>query len=226
MKHRDSPLSSNVRPPPTASAWPLSAPNVPFPPTKPQLRSALPPLRRAAHAREECPIRLASLAGDHPSSERMTRVEHSEATIGELRAEYFRQRGFPADGGSSARWVRYPLFGGHIVLPNVKSRQRALPLHDLHHLVTGYDTSWRGEAEIAAWELAAGCHGYVAAWVLNLAAFAIGVVIAPRRLWRAFVRGRASTTLYRHHWSDRYLSMRLAELRELLGVADAPHGTR
>jgi hypothetical protein len=156
MKHRDSPLSSNVRPPPTASAWPLSAPNVPFPPTKPQLRSALPPLRRAAHAREECPIRLASLAGDHPSSERMTRVEHSEATIGELRAEYFRQRGFPADGGSSARWVRYPLFGGHVVLPNVKSRQRALPLHDLHHLVTGYDTSWRGEAEIAAWELAAG----------------------------------------------------------------------
>lgn len=170
----------------------------------------------------------AALVARTPRTRRVTGVEDPEATIAELRAGYFRKQGFPSDGGSSARWVRYPLWGGHVVLPNVTARKLALPLHDLHHLVTGYDTSWTGEAEIAAWELAAGCHGYVAAWVLNVAAFTIGVVIAPRRTWRAFVRGRGSATLYRYHWDDRYLAMRLADLRELLGVTEdsaAEHGT-
>ena len=138
--------------------------------------------------------------------------------IGTLRAEFFRTGGYAADGGSSARWVRYPLWRLNLVLPNVAARRRALPLHDLHHLATGYDTSWSGEAEIAAWELAAGCHRYAAAWVLNIAAFTIGLAIAPRRLWRAFVRGRSGTTLYRHHWCDAYLDWRLGELRAFVGL--------
>jgi hypothetical protein len=152
------------------------------------------------------------------------------ARIGDLRAEFFRTSGFGDDGGEAAKWVRYPLWGIDIVVPNVESRRRALRLHDLHHLVTGYDTSWTGESEIAAWELGAGCHGYGAAWVLNAAAFSIGVVIAPRRPWRAFVRGRGSSTLYRHGWSDAYLGWRLDEMRAFLGlgggVARATFGDR
>jgi hypothetical protein len=142
--------------------------------------------------------------------------------IGTLRAEFFRAGGFAPDGGSSARWVRYPVGPVGVVVPNVAARRRALPLHDLHHLATGYDTSWTGEAEIAAWELGAGCHGYAAAWVLNAAAFTIGLAIAPRRLWRAFVRGRSSTTLYRHHWRDEYLDWRVADLRTFLGADASP----
>jgi hypothetical protein len=49
----------------------------------------------------------------------------------------------------------------------------------------------------------------------------MGLAIAPRRLWRAFVRGRGSTTLYRHHWRAGYLDWRLGELRAFLGL-DAP----
>jgi NADPH:quinone reductase-like Zn-dependent oxidoreductase len=30
-------------------------------------------------------------------------------------------------------------------------------LHDIHHVLTGYDTTWRGKAEIGAWEIASGC---------------------------------------------------------------------
>lgn len=143
--------------------------------------------------------------------------------IGTLRAQFFREQGFDADGGSSSRWVRYPLWGVDLVLPNVAARRRALPLHDLHHLATGYDTSWTGEAEIAAWELGAGCHAYAAAWALNMAAFTIGLAIAPRRVWWAFVRGRGGTTLYRDEWRDEYLDWRLRELRAFLGVDGAPH---
>ena len=40
--------------------------------------------------------------------------------------------------------------------PNGAARVRAVRLHDLHHVATGYATSWVGEAEIGAWEREAG----------------------------------------------------------------------
>ncbi len=36
-----------------------------------------------------------------------------------------------------------------------------------------------------------------AVWLLNAGAVAIGFFLAPRRLWRAFMRGCGSTNLYR-----------------------------
>jgi hypothetical protein len=82
--------------------------------------------------------------------------------------------------------------------PNTDARRRAVRLHDLHHLATGYETSLVGEAEIGAWELAGGCKRYPAAWVLNIAAVLLGLLVAPRCTWRAFLRGRHSETLYPH----------------------------
>ena len=64
-------------------------------------------------------------------------------------------------------------------IPNTEGRRRAVRIHDLHHVVTGYQTDLRGEAEIGAWELASGCLRWPAATVLNLFALAIGLVIAP-----------------------------------------------
>ena len=173
--------------------------------------------------RARVPLWLPRRADAREASEsRMAHLDPApDNRVGAIRAQFFEAGGFAPDGGSSARWVKYPVGPVHVVLPNVSSRRRALPLHDLHHLATGYGTSWTGEAEIAAWELGAGCHGYIAPWVLNFAAFTIGLVIAPRRLWRAFVRGRSGTTLYRHHWRNEYLEWRLSELQAFLGT-DAP----
>ena len=45
-------------------------------------------------------------------------------------------------------------------------------------MLTEYDTNWVGEAEIGAWEIASGCGRYLAAWVLNLGAFGLGLAFA------------------------------------------------
>ena len=49
---------------------------------------------------------------------------------------------------------------GFLILPfpNPKARQRLVYLHDVNHLLSGYDTSWVGEGEVSAWELASGFH--------------------------------------------------------------------
>ena len=148
-------------------------------------------------------------------------------TVGEARAEYFARNGF-STAAYEDRWVRVRLFGIPIVFPNVASRRRAIRFHDIHHLVTGYATDPRGEAEIGAWEIAATFPDrglqFAAAWVLNTFMFTLGLATAPRRVYRAFVRGRHCTSLYRIGWSDGLLDRDLDALRRELGL-DEPRAT-
>jgi len=84
-----------------------------------------------------------------------------------------------------------------VPLPNVETRRRYLKYHDLHHLVTGYSVGRIGEGEVSAWELGTGS-AFVSPMlgVMNLIALSTGLVLEPRRMWRAFVRGCASRNLY------------------------------
>jgi hypothetical protein len=99
---------------------------------------------------------------------------------------------------------------------------RAVRFHDLHHVVTGYDTTWTGEAEIGAWEVASGCAHHYAAWVLNLQALAVGLLINPGAVFRAFLRGRHSRNLYREVLSDSLLALTVGEMRRRLRLDTTP----
>lgn len=137
----------------------------------------------------------------------------------DARRRYFADNGF--DGTYSERWVRLKAGPIRLVFPNAAGRVRAVKLHDLHHIVTGYQTTWTGEAEIGAWEIGGGCGRFAWAWLLNLQAFAIGVVIAPRAVWPAFVRGRHTRNLYRGGDTEldaAVLDRSVGEMRQRLGL--------
>ena len=142
-------------------------------------------------------------------------VRPHEITVREARDRYFAENGLSEDGYTE-RWVKLPVGPFTIVFPNTGGRQRAVVLHDLHHVATGYSTTWRGEAEISAWELGAGCGRYWAAWGLNTGAAALGLVIAPRRTWHAWRRGRGSRALYRDGFTADLLDLTVTELRRRL----------
>lgn len=143
-----------------------------------------------------------------------------QLTVREARALYFASAGFAADGGYADPWVRLKLGKKTVfAFPNTAARVRAVRFHDLHHVLTGYDTSWTGEAEIGAWELAAGCGRHYAAWLLNLGAAALGLLFAPRRVVRAFARGRRSDTLYHEQFSDELLDQTVGALRKRMRLA-------
>ena len=145
-----------------------------------------------------------------------------ESTLLEARRLYFEANGFPLDGGYQAKWVDFELGPIPMPFPNSDARRRAVKVHDLHHVLTGYQTDIYGEAEISAWELAAGCADMVAAWGLNLGGMALGMLISPRRTWRAWVRGRQSGMLYRTRLDDELLNRKLGELRSELGLDEPP----
>ena len=78
---------------------------------------------------------------------------------------------------------------------NSVGRRRVVPLHDLHHVVTGYGTDIVGEAEIGAWELMAGCTSLFL-WCINLGGVILGFLVAPRRVLRAARGALGQRTLY------------------------------
>lgn len=110
------------------------------------------------------------------------------------------------------------IFGLALKFPNTEAHKRAVPLHDLHHVLTGYGTNWIGEAEIGAWELRGGCNSFIT-YFLNGSGVMIGLFISPRRVWRAFQAARGQRTLYNNPVPyDRLLQMTVGELRNRLGV--------
>jgi hypothetical protein len=143
-------------------------------------------------------------------------------TLGDERTRYYEHNHFGADGGDSLKWVPIHAFGLTFYIPNTESRRRAVRIHDLHHVVTGYQTDLRGEAEIAAWELASGCWRWPTALVLNLGAMGLGAVLAPRRIARAWARGRHTRNLYdphnARHGIDHLLPRTVGEVRAALGL--------
>jgi hypothetical protein len=140
----------------------------------------------------------------------------AELTLGEARARLFALGNLGEDGGYGDAWVKVKLWRIPIMFPNTEGRRHAVRFHDLHHVLTEYPTTWRGEFEIAAWEIANGVGRYWEGWLLDLLGFACGLVVFPRSVYRAFLRGRRSTNLYLEKWDESILSVRVGEMRRRL----------
>lgn len=145
-----------------------------------------------------------------------------QLTLREARTRYFIDNDFGAQGNYDERWVKISLGPIPFAFPNSAVRVKAVRYHDLHHVVTGYATTLTGEAEISAWELASGCGSMVAAWILNLLALAIGLMIDRHAVRAAFVRGRHCKNLYGGRFDDALLGQPLGEQRARLGLDREP----
>lgn len=140
-------------------------------------------------------------------------------TLREGRRQAFEAFGIPEDGGDSEAWVDFKLGPVPMPFPNSDARRRAVKLHDLHHVLTGYRMDIIGEFEISAWEIAAGCGGYVVPWYLNLMGVSAGLISAPRRTARAFWRGARARSLYTSLGHDAVIDRSIEDVQRELGIA-------
>ena len=143
--------------------------------------------------------------------------QSNDLTIGETLATFYTEQGIPADGGMSDKWVKLRFGRFYLVFPNMPERKKTVRYHDVHHLLTGYSTSWKGEASIGAYEVAAGCGDYRVAWILDLPIFALGLFIWPKAIFKAFIRGRRASSFYHHtHTYEQILEIKVSEARAIL----------
>jgi hypothetical protein len=144
-----------------------------------------------------------------------------QQSLRQARARYFADNRFGDDGGYGDKWVELKVGPMRFYLRNGAGRVRAVKLHDLHHIATGYQTDWKGEFEISGWEIGGGCGDYATAWLINLGGLAAGLMVAPKRVYQAFVRGRHGTSLYHEGYREELLDETVGALRRRLGT-DGP----
>ncbi len=117
-------------------------------------------------------------------------LRNSEQTVGQLVADFYEKNNFGDDGGVAEKyvWIKFGFFS--IPIPNAASRKANVYLHDVGHIVTGNDTTWKGESAVSAWEIAAG--GWKKAylpWLLTLWAMGLGVVLYFKSTHSSYKKG-------------------------------------
>jgi len=149
-----------------------------------------------------------------------TTNDRADETLRVARARYWEANGFGDDGGESKTWEIVKIGPIPIPIRNIEARKSAIRYHDLHHVVTGYDTSFAGEAEISAWELRTGCADQWVAWLLGFQILLFGLW-SPRRMLRAWTRGGHTQSLYTEDFNDALLDSTVGEVRQRLGLDQA-----
>lgn len=143
--------------------------------------------------------------------------QHGSLLLEEARNLFLAANGFSVRDYAASTFT-IGILGLSLKFPNTEGRKRIVPLHDLHHVLTGFGTDWVGEAEIGVWELRAGCNSLIA-YFLNGSAVIIGLFMSPSRVWRAFRQAKDQLTLYRDRAPyERILQMSVGEVRNRLGI--------
>ena len=139
-------------------------------------------------------------------------------TVRDARDAYLDENGFTV-AAYSEPWNEVTVFGKKTKIRNTRARAALIPMHDLHHVATGFGTDYAGEGEISGWEVAAGLPSSLYVKAIILSGFLLGLCVAPRRTLAAFAAGREARSLFRD--APRYedlLARSVAELRVMLGV--------
>lgn len=135
----------------------------------------------------------------------------------EILSKFYKDNNLDADGGQASSFVKIemtPKF--HFYFPNFDARRKAVILHDIHHLVTGYTTSLAGESEISAWEIGSGCKSYWAAFFIDTSGLMIGIPFNFFGVLKAFARGRKTKNLYHNTISvEQAMDMKVSELKKV-----------
>jgi hypothetical protein len=134
-------------------------------------------------------------------------------TTGQAIQDFYDRHDFGDEGGANEKyaWIKFGFFS--IPIPNAESRRQNVYLHDVHHILTGFDTTWKGESSVSAWEVASGgWQNLYFPWLLTLWAMGLGVLFYPSNILAAFrqglsmnnalVCGLSKSDMYKHSVED------------------------
>jgi len=125
-----------------------------------------------------------------------TQNECEEPTVGARLKELGLSDDPFRSAAEAGKWWSFHVFGLRLTCYNFAWRRKALAYHDLHHVVTGYPCTMKGEMQVATWEFAAGPCPNRFAQLFCLPLVAMGAAIMPRKTFAAFREGRQCRSLF------------------------------
>ena len=110
-------------------------------------------------------------------------------TLDKLLLEFYKENGIPENGGINKDTFEIKVFGIHLKLPNPKFRKDIIHIHDIQHLLNKCDTSWKGEAFIAGWEISTGFWKYFPICIFSFWAMGYSFWLYPKSVFKGFKKG-------------------------------------
>lgn len=134
--------------------------------------------------------------------------------VREKLVEFYTVNNLRRDGGVNDDWNKFKI--GHLsfFLPNLN--KKGYLLHDVNHLLSGYDIDWYSEFETAAWEIASGGRkGFLLSWFYPIAGCLMGLIVIPKRTMAAYKKGKIRKNAHILSIDNNVLDMDLDKLRSL-----------
>lgn len=114
-------------------------------------------------------------------------------TISQSLQEFYTANNFPSDGGESNDYfeLKFKLFT--LKLPNSQFRKDVIHMHDIQHILYNCNTTWKGEAFIAGWEIGTKMWKHFPIGIMSLWAMGFSLVNNPKEVLKGYKAGINST---------------------------------
>ena len=114
-------------------------------------------------------------------------------TISQSLQQFYTKNNFKDDGGENEDFfeLKFKLFT--LKLPNSQFRKYVINIHDIQHILYNCDTTWKGEAFIAGWEIGTKMWKHFPIGIMSLWAMGFSLLNHPKEVLKGFKEGINST---------------------------------
>jgi hypothetical protein len=110
-------------------------------------------------------------------------------TISKSLEQFYKENNFKDDGGENDDFFELKLKFFNLKLPNSQFRKDVIHIHDIQHVLYNCDTTWKGEAFIAGWEISTGFWKHLPVGFFSLWAMGFSLLIHPKEVLKGFKEG-------------------------------------
>ena len=103
--------------------------------------------------------------------------------------QFYLNNGLPVNGGIAKNTFNVKLGVFNIPVPNPKFRKDVVHIHDVEHILNNCDTSHKGEAFIAGWEVGTRFYKYFPINIFIFLAFGYSLLMYPKTVFKGFKKG-------------------------------------
>ncbi|WP_298766339.1 hypothetical protein [uncultured Polaribacter sp.] len=103
--------------------------------------------------------------------------------------KFYKENNFPIDGGESDAYFNLKFQFFTLKLPNFKFRKEVIYIHDIQHILNNCDTTWKGEAFIAGWEIGTKMWKHIPIGFISLWAMGFSLLNHPKQLLKGYKTG-------------------------------------
>ncbi|MCF2875274.1 MULTISPECIES: hypothetical protein [unclassified Tenacibaculum] len=110
-------------------------------------------------------------------------------TIAEALQGFYTKNNLLKNGGEDENTfeLKFKLFT--LKLPNSQFRKDIIHIHDIQHVLYNCDTTWKGEAFIAGWEIATGMWKKLPIGIISTWAMGFSLLNYPKDVYRGYKAG-------------------------------------